>query len=203
MSGIVAQNVGRNSGLVKAASAAGGEWTLIETKTASSDSTLSFTSGLDSTYDEYVFTFNNIHPETDATSFSFNISIDGGSNYNVAKTTTMFRTQHYESGTSGVITYITGNDLANGTGEQYIHQESGMGADNDQCLAGMLYLFSPSSTTFVKHFMSTTINVNAGDRCREAFVAGYGNTTSAVDAIRFQMASGNIDAGTISLYGIG
>ena len=203
MSGVVAQNVGGRSGLVKAVAAGGGEWTLIQTQTASASGDISFTSGLDSTYDAYCFKLINIHPETDATSFGFNLSIDGGSNYNVTKTTTMFRTQHYESGTSGVITYITGNDLAQSTGIQYLHQDSGMGADNDQCLAGMLYLFSPSSTTFVKHFMSTTINVNAGDRCREAFVAGYGNTTSAVDAIQFKMASGDIDSGTFSLYGIG
>ena len=206
MSGIIAQNTLDGSGLIKSPEG-GGAWNFIKKLTASASSDLSFVDGtsdvvLDSTYKTYVFTFNNIHPATDSTSFTFNISIDGGSNYNVTKTTTFFRTQHYESGGGGTLSYITGNDLAEETGAQYIHQDGGMGADNDQCIAGYMYLFNPSSTTFVKHFMSTTINVNAGNRCREAFVAGYGNTTSAVDAIQFKMASGNTDLGDICLYGI-
>ena len=183
-----------------------GTWTLIKKLTASSSATLAFVDGsadvdLDDTYREYLFTFNNIHPATDATSFGFNVSIDGGSNYNVAKTTTMVRTQHYESGTSGVIEYVD-LDLAQGTGTQFLHQDDGMGADNDQCLAGYLHLFEPSNTTFVKHFMSLTSNINASDRCRGAFVSGYANTTSAVNAVQFLMAADEIDAGDICLYGL-
>jgi hypothetical protein len=179
-----------------------GSLVLLSTQTASASASLSFTSGIDSTYSEYMFIFNNIHPATDSTSFTFNLSIDSGSNYNVAKTTTMFRTQHYESGTGGTLDYIGGNDLANGTGEQFLHQDGGMGNDNDQAISGYLQLFEPSSTTFVKHFMAVTQNVNASDRCRTAYVAGYGNTTSAIDGIRFIMASGNIDAGTIQMFGV-
>jgi len=206
MSGIIAQNTLDGSGLIKSPEG-GGAWNFIKKLTASGDADLSFVNGasdvvLDSTYKTYVFTFNNIHPETDSTDFGFNISIDSGSNYNVTKTTTFFRTQHYESGTSGVVEYLTGNDIAEGTGEQFLHQGSGMGTDNVQCIAGYMYLFDPSSTTFVKHFISTTINVNASDRCREAFLGGYANTTSAVDALRFKMTSGNIDLGDICLYGI-
>ena len=120
MSGIIAQNSGRHTGLVKAASA-GGEWTLIQTLISDgSDASLSFTSGIDSTYDEYCFKFIDIHPETDNVEFQFNMSTDGGSNYNVTKTTTYFRAYHYESGSSPTLGYDTGEDLAQGTGFQTI-----------------------------------------------------------------------------------
>ena len=174
-----------------------GTWTLIKKLTASSSATLAFVDGsadvdLDDTYREYLFTFNNIHPATDATSFGFNVSIDGGSNYNVAKTTTMVRTQHYESGTSGVIEYVD-VDLAQGTGTQFLHQDDGMGADNDQCLAGYLHLFEPSNTTFVKHFISRFNNTDKDNYNIDNYCAGYFNTTSAIDEIQ---------GGTICLYGI-
>lgn len=196
-----------NNRAVKDATAVGsttqlGNLVFISKQTASSSASVSFTSGIDSTYKEYIFYFNNIHPATDSTSFTFNLSSDSGSNYNVSKTTTIFRTQHYESGTGGSVDYLTGNDLANGTGEQYLHQDGGMGNDNDQAISGYLHLFDPSNVTFVKHFLAVTQNVNASDRCRNAYIAGYANTTSAIDAIRFKMDSGNIDAGTISLYGV-
>jgi len=183
-----------------------GDLVFIKRQTASDAASIEFKHGtsdvvIDSTYKEYIFFFNNMHPETDATDMTVNFSVDTGSNYNVTKTTTFFRTQHYENGTSGVVAYIAGNDLAQATGEQYLNQDGSMGADNDQCLAGYLHLFDPSSTTFVKNFIATTIEVNAGDRCREAFVAGYGNTTSAIDAVRFKCSSGNIN-GSIDLYGV-
>ena len=183
-----------------------GDLVLIKTQTASDAASIEFKHGtsdvvIDSTYKEYIFFLNNMHPETDATDMTVNFSVDTGSNYNVTKTTTMFRTQHYESGTSAAVAYIDGNDLAQGTGEVYLDQDGSMGADNDQCVAGYLHLFDPSSTTFVKHFMANTIEVSANDRCREAFVSGYGNTTSAIDAVRFKCSSGNIN-GTIKLYGL-
>ena len=183
-----------------------GDLIFIKRQTASDAASIEFKHGtsdvvLDSTYKEYIFFFNNMHPETDATDMTVNFSADTGSNYNVTKTTTFFRTQLYENNTSGVVAYVTGNDLAQSTGEQYLNQDGSMGADNDQCLAGYLHLFDPSSTTFVKHFIANTIEVNAGDRCREAFVGGYGNTTSAIDAVRFKCSSGNIN-GSIDLYGV-
>ena len=200
MSGIVAQNVGRRSGLVKAV-AAGGEWTLIETQTASSSATISFTSGLDSTYDEYCFKFINIHPETDDTNFQFNLSIDSGSNYNVTKTTTYFYSSHKEDGTSGSMSYYATQDLAQSTSFQNLL--TGIGIDNDQSGVGYLHLFNPSSTTFVTHFIARCQEYMWHNFSQEYYTAGYGNTTSAVDAVRFQMSDGDIDAGTISLYGIG
>jgi len=178
----------------------GGSMNLISTQTASSSSTISFTSGIDSTYDEYVFKFYNIHPATDNTNFTFNLSADGGSNYNVTKTTTFFNAYHKEDDSDAGITYDGSRDLAQGTGFQPLSH--GAGNDNDQNLGGTLYLFNPSSTTFVKHFMAT-INLNEfRDYCNTGFTAGYGNTTSAVNAVQFKYASGNIDSGVIKLYGI-
>ena len=200
MSGIIAQNSGRHTGLVKASSGGGGVWNLIETLTASSDATLDFTSGIDSTYDEYVFKFINIHPETDETEFQFNLSIDSGSNYNVTKTSTYFYAYHYESGASAALAYNTTGDLAQSTAFQNIAVN--VGSDNDQSVSGYLHLFNPSSTTFVKHWISQISNAHGSDLMINPYTAGYGNTTSAVDAVQFKMDSDNIDAGTISLYGI-
>jgi len=179
----------------------GGAMNLISTQTASSSSTISFTSGIDDTYDEYVFKFYNIHPSQDgSTFFSFNMSVDSGSNYNVAKTTTDFYAYHNEGGSSSGIYYDPNYDLAQGTGFQYLADNSG--GDNDQALSGTLHLFNPSSTTFVKHFISTTNVAQVADYSVAFYAAGYGNTTSAVDAIQFKMSAGNIDSGVIKLYGI-
>ena len=168
---LVKYNNNSISSVTATAGLASGGMNLIKTQTASDAASVEFKHGtsdvvLDGTYDTYLFKFIDMHPETDATDMTVNFSADTGSNYNVTKTTAFFRTQHYENGSSGVIEYITGNDLAQSTGEQYLNQDGSMGADNDQCLAGQMYLFNPSSTTFVKHFMSRTIEVNAGDRCR-------------------------------------
>jgi len=199
MSGIIAQNVGRHTGLVKAA-AAGGEWTLIQTQTASGDSTISFTSGLDSTYDEYCFKYINIHPQTNDVAFQFNGSTDSGSNYNVTKTTSAFNAYSHES-SGAALTYRSGEDMAQGTGFHGIQAD--WSSDNDHAGSGYLYLFAPSDTTFVKHFLIESSNNHEGEYAMRHFIGGYFNTTSAVDAIQFKMSSGNIDAGTISLFGIG
>ena len=183
-------------------SISGGGMTLISEQTASNSATIDFTSGIDSTYDSYVFKFYNIHAGTDQVQFQFNLSTDGGSNYNVVKTTTAFRAGQYENDSGSFFAYITGADLAQGTGFQHLEEGTSMGSDNDQCLGGTLTLFNPSSTTFVKHFICTSSSYAADDYARNGFTAGYGNTTSAVDAIQFKMSSGDIDAGTITLYGI-
>jgi len=186
-------------------SVSGGSMVFIKKLTASSDGTLSFVDGassvvLDSTYKEYLFTFNNIHLESDGNDFLFNLSADGGSNYNVTKTTTFFRALHYENDSSALLQYRTNSDLAQSTSFQNITE--GVGADNDQSLCGTLQLFNPSSTTFVKHFIATSNRTHHQDLSINDFVAGYGNTTSAINAIQFKFGSGNIDAGDICLYGI-
>ena len=174
--------------------------TLISSQTASASASISFTSGIDSTYKAYKFVFSNIHPATDDVGLEFNLSTDGGSNYNVTKTTTFFSAQHYEDGSITVFGYATARDLAQSTSFQKIDND--FGADNDQSLSGTLTLFNPSSATYVKHFISNTQSSRHIDISCNAYAAGYGNTTSAVNAIRFQMSSGNIDAGTFYLYGI-
>jgi len=179
----------------------GGSMNLISTQTASGSSTISFTSGIDSTYDSYVFKFYDIHPATNNVGLSFNFSVDSGSNYNVAKTTTTFRAYHDESDSEAALEYDLGQDLAQGTGFQRILRFIGNG--NDECGSGEMFLFSPSSTTFVKHFIATGNTYwGDGDYSMNDFTAGYGNTTSAVDAVQFKMSSGNIDSGVIKLYGI-
>lgn len=182
-----------------------GNLILIKTQTASSSASISFVDGassvvLDNTYKEYIFYFNNIHPASDAVILGFNLSIDGGSNYNVVKTTTQFRAEHDEGGSSGTLVYRTANDLAQSTAYQRLGDDTGN--DNDQSCSGYLHLFDPSSTTFVKHFVSANMEYNSANRATNCYAAGYANTTSAIDAVDFKMSSGNIDAGTISLYGV-
>jgi len=182
-----------------------GSMIFIKKLTASGSATLSFVDGtdgvvLDSTYKEYYFTFKNIHPSTDDTNFQVNFSIDSGSNYNVAKTTTYFRSIHNESDATALLGYEAANDLAQGTGFQTLCDD--IGSDNDQNANGTLNLFNPSSTTFVKHFIARIAVSQSADYAMDLNTAGYGNTTSAIDAIRFKMSSGNIDAGDICLYGI-
>ena len=177
----------------------GGAMTLLETQTASSSATLSFTSNIDDTYDEYVFKFYDIHPATDETFLNFNFTIDG-TNWNVTKTSTAFRADHNEDDLNTDFEYWGSRDLAQGTGFQNIG--FAMGNDNDQATSGELTIYAPSSTTFVKHFMAVSNNVHGADLTIHGFVAGYGNTTSAVTGVQFKMSSGNIDSGVIKLYGI-
>jgi len=182
-----------------------GSMTFIKKLTASSSATLSFVDGassvvLDNTYKEYLFTFNNMHPATDEVNFTFNGSIDTGSNYNVTKTTTYFGAYHDEAdGDTGII-YRTNSDLAQSTAFQPLGYLIGNG--NDECTSGTLRIFNPSSTTFVKHFIATTNDYYYADYSLNHYVAGYFNTTSAIDAVQFKFSSGNIDAGDICLYGI-
>ena len=183
----------------------GGAMTFIKKLTASSSGTLSFVNGssdvvLDNTYKEYIFLFKDIHPATDDANFFFNLSADTGSNYNVTKTTTAFRSFHSEDDSATGLGYYTGGDLAQSTDFQRFADS--LGNDNDQSLSGTFTLFNPSSTTFVKHFIANVNYSYDADYSLQYFMAGYGNTTSAINAIQFKMNSGNIDSGTITLYGI-
>ena len=183
------------------ASVSGGTFTLLQTQTASSSATISFTSNIDSTYDAYMFKFYDIHPATDSVDFVFNLSADSGSNYNITKTSTYYRAWHSEAGDDTNLRYETGSDLAQGTGFQSL-TNSDLGNGNDESCVGTLHLFNPSSTTFIKHFIATTNTYHSSDYTFNSFIAGYGNTTSAIDAVQFKMDSGNIDSGVIKLYGI-
>jgi hypothetical protein len=182
-----------------------GSLTHISTATASSSASIEFTSGIDSTYKEYVFYFVNIHPATNDQKLQFNMSADAGSNYNITKTTTVFRSYHNENDGDAGIGYSAGDDLAQSTAFQSLTQGIG-NPNNDENASGSMILFNPSSTTFVKHFIANTNAVRdlapTTQASYEWFTAGYGNTTSPVNAIKFQMASGNIDAGQILLFGV-
>ena len=190
---------------VTATGLASGSLVPIKTLTASSSATLSFVHGtdgvvLDSTYPIYKFEFINIHPSASNSYFQFNMSTDSGSNYNVAKTTTWFQAYHAENDSFSGLGYNTSRDLAQGTGYQDI--STTMTTNNDLSLSGEMKLFNPSSTTFVKHFIIRANHMTDNPASNDAHCAGYGNTTSAVDAISFRMDTGNIDAGDICLYGI-
>jgi len=184
------------------AAIATGNMVLISSQTASNSASISFTTGIDSTYKEYQFYFIDIHPRTDAVDFTFNLSTDSGSNYNITKTSSAFVAYHNENDTATSLGYAGDDDLAQSTAFQNLSDAIDNGADAN--LGGSISLFNPSSTTYVKHFIS---NVNfmahsgTSEYSMNYYIAGYGNTTSAVNAVRFQMSSGNFD-GTILLYGI-
>jgi len=182
-----------------------GEMRFIKKVTASSSATVSFVDGtsdvvLDDTYKEYLFTFKDIHPATDGQQLTFQGNASGGSGYNETMTTTNFRAIHGEGGSDAELGYVAGEDQAQGTAFQNISQS--IGNDNDQAGSGYLRLFNPSSTTFVKHFISSVSANSNDDYNKVCHAAGYFNTTSAIDEIQFKMASGDMDAGDICLYGI-
>ncbi len=182
------------------AAVSGGAMTLLETQTASSSATISFTSGIDSTYDEYVFKFIDIHPATNSVYFTFQGNAAGGSGYNETITSTAFRCYHNEAGDDTDLEYYAANDQAQGTAFQRLGITINNANDNSTC--GFLRLFNPSSTTFVKHFIATSQEIIDDSYSMQQYTAGYFNTTSAIDEIQFKMSSGNIDAGTIQLFGV-
>ena len=182
---------------------ASGSMTLLSTATASSSATIDFTSGISSTYKEYVFKFIDIHPSA-AANFTFQGNAAGGSGFNETMTTTFFYAYHKEDSSDPTLMYNTGKDQAQATGYQIISAD-GTGTDADQCLSGTLHLFDPSNTTFVKHYISRISNPNGSGSATymcDCHSAGYFNTTTAIDEISFKFTSGNIDSGTIKMYGI-
>ena len=182
----------------------GGAMTVIKKLTASSSSTLSFVDGssdvvLDSTYKEYLFIFNNVHPVDNSVQFLINFR-DGGTDYDATKTTTLFTADHSEAGSSDGLTYVTAQDLAQSTDFQPLTINTGN--RTDESCSGYLHLFNPASTTFVKHFIARINNYVSNNYSEDTFTAGHCNTTTAIDGVQFKFSSGNIDSGTITLYGI-
>ena len=177
----------------------GSSLVLISEQTASSSANITFDSGIDSTYKEYIFKFIDIHMATSDASLTVNFR-DGGSNYDATKTTTFFRAYHNEGGSAQALTYSTSADLAQSTSAQAIITSNG--TDNDMSASGTLHLFDPSSTTFVKHFFSDCHVYHKDDYSQRLLVAGYANVTAAIDGVQFGSSSGNIDAGTIKMYGV-
>jgi hypothetical protein len=185
-------------------SISGGGMTLISEQTASGSATIDFTSGIDSTYDSYVFKFYDIHPATDGSAFQFQGSTNSGSSYGVTITSSRFLNYHDELDSYAALAYDDGNDLAQSTSFQNLFNQ--VGNDNDQNGNGTLQIFNPSSTTYVKHFISTTNycrnSIGGNNGTQNSRIAGYYNTTSVINAIQFKMSSGNIDSGVIKLYGV-
>jgi hypothetical protein len=198
----MAINFANNSSLANItslpASISGGGLTLVSSQTASASASLEFS--MDSTYDSYVFKFISIHPSNDNVQLTFNGSIDNGSNYNVTKTTTFFRPFHNEADTISGLSYDGGFDLAQSTAYQPISQQTGN--DNDQNCSGYMQIFNPSSSVFVKHYISQLSNIQHSDTSVNDFSAGYLNTSSPVTNLKFQFSSGTIDDGIIKMYGV-
>ena len=188
------------SGTVSSVNAglAGAGPVLIQSQTASGSASIEFTTGLDSTYDRYMFVFVDIHPATDNVGLMFDCSVS--SSYGTTKTTTYFIAYHNEAGSDTSLSYQTSRDLAQGTGSQYLTVTTGNAAD--ECASGVLHLIAPASTTYVKQFYSRANSYDGNNYTMDNYAAGYINTTSAVDGVKFTMSSGNIDAGTFKLYGV-
>ena len=183
-------------------SIASGDMNLITTNTISSGvASSAFTSNIDSTYDTYMFKFINIHPATNNVNLEVNFR-DGGSNFDATKTTTAFIAYHNESGSATSLEYRAGSDVAQGTGGQSIGED--VGNHNDASVNGELFLFSPSNTTFVKHFLSRSslMEQDSTPYAFQCYSAGYCNVTAAIDGVSFAFSSGNIDSGVIKMYGL-
>jgi hypothetical protein len=176
--------------------------TFIASATASNSATLEFTSGIDGTYNEYQFHIVNVHPATNNVNFTFQVNASGGSGFNETITSTSFRQYLNESGSGGTFAYDTGSDQALGTGYQRI-LSTGTGNENDESSSGFLTLYDPASTTYVKHFSADGNGYDHGDWTVHLRTGGYIGTTSAIDEISFKFDSGNIDSGTIYMYGVG
>ena len=174
--------------------------TLIATATSDgSDSSLGFTSGIDGTYDVYEFIFTNIHSQNDAETLGVQFNASGGSGFNETITSTFFDANSNE-GTSGWLSYDLLYDQGNGTAYQPLAVNPGN--DGDQSVSGMLTLYAPSDTTYVKHFIVRLSRTQKDEYHMDTHVAGYINTTSAIDEIDFKFSGGEIQGGEIKMYGI-
>ena len=203
--GLVKHNNNSISAITSAGNLTQGKMTLIKTVSASNVSAVEFVHGssdviLDSTYPIYLFKFINIHPATDNVSLQIYFSTNSGSGYSIATQTTYFVAYHDEADSATTLDYFTGSDAANQTGGANFMQN--VGNDNDQSGCMEFFLFNPSSTTFVKKFISRNQNSHQADYSQNIYVSGYANTTSAVNAVKWSYSSGNVDSATVKLYGI-
>ena len=172
---------------------------LLSSQTADADDTISFTSGIDSTYGEYIFKFYDISPATDTADFTFQVNASSQSGYNETLTSTSWIAHGYESGSGSSVNYQTAQDQAQGTAFQVLGDEIGSGAD--ESLAGELHIFNPSGTTYVKHFLSRSTFYGADDSAKDTFQSGYFNFTAALTNVQFKMDSGAFD-GKIKMWGV-
>jgi len=179
--------------------AIGGSMTFISSLTASDSAALEFTSGIDSTYNEYQFWMINICPASANVHFKWQFSTNGGSSYGIATTNTVLEAYHVEADSNATVTYAANHDVAQSTSDVRLMTHMGSNADSSGC--GFVTLWHPSSTTYIKHFQSET-NIDQSTDQDNFFTAGYINTTSAINAVKFYMSSGNIESGSVYMYGI-
>ena len=177
-----------------------GTMVLLSSQTLSNAATVSFTSGIDSTYKEYVFKFIDVHPVTDQKNLSFQVDTGTNTNYNQTITSAFYWAYHNEADTTATLEYYTGGDQNQGNAFQVITEATGNVAD--ECSSGTLHLYDPASSTFLKHFMATTQTAEGSGHSTQSYVAGYINTTTAITRVQFKFNSGNIDSGIIKMYGI-
>ena len=176
-----------------------GDVVLLSTQTADGDASITFSSGIDSTYGEYIFKWYNYNPATDLAEFSFQANAVDASGYNETITSTWFQAVHDEANTSATLGYTAPNDQAQGTAYQFLSTDTGSGADESS--SGELHLFNPSSTTYVKHFYMRCQNYDGNNNCVDHFLAGYFNITEAIDDIQFKVSTGVFD-GKIKMWGV-
>ena len=177
-----------------------GSLTLIQKQTASSSAYIDFTSGIDSTYKEYIFYFINCHPQSDTQRLTFQSDTGTNTNYNQTITSSTISTYNYENDSDRSLSYDTGDDLAQSTSFQPLCNT--VGNDADQSASGFLHVFNPSSSVFVKHWQCRFVISHNEDLISSRQNAGYFNTTTALTRFRFKFASGNIDSGDIILFGL-
>ena len=177
-----------------------GTMVLLSSQTLSNAATVSFTSGIDSTYKEYIFKFIDVHPVTDQKNLSFQVDTGTNTNYNQTITSAFYWAYHNEADTTATLEYYTGGDQNQGNAFQVITEATGNVAD--ECSCGTLHLYDPASSTFLKHFMATTQTAEGSGHSTQSYVAGYINTTTAITRVQFKFNSGNIDSGIIKMYGI-
>jgi len=184
------------------ASIASGPMNLLSSQTASGSANISFTSGITSAYKEYLFTFHDIHPATDGAKFGFQFNASSASGFNETLMNAYWRHYNNEAADSQGIGYVHGSAADQAQGTSFTILDGGVGADADQCTAGSVSLYNPSSTTFVKHFAFKGTHYDVNNFVANVFVNGYINVTDAITEMQFKFSSGNIDAGTIKMYGI-
>ena len=203
MSGIIAQNILDNSGLIKAP-AGGGSWNFIKKLTASSSSTLSFVDGTDDvdlSYKEILFTLHNMHSSTYA-QMRFQVDVNGSTSYNTTVTSTAFRAANREDGTDEHLEYVAGDDQAQGTSFHNLGTESAWSPQDDMSTSGYVRFYDLSNTTYVKHFVAKGMAFDLSPWYRCLYFAGYFNTTTAIDKVQFKFSAGNMDTGQICCYGL-
>jgi hypothetical protein len=172
---------------------------LLSSQTETGVTEIDFTSGITSTYGEYIFRCYNINPSTDSADLKVQFNVAGESGFNETITSTHFQAYKGEADETPSLGYGAAGDQAEGTAYQYLLYDIGNGADESG--AGELHLFNPASTTYVKHFYGSFQMYHVANYSQVMYTAGYVNVTGAIDEVSFKISTGNFD-GTIKMWGV-